>query len=345
MIDLGKIDAPVQLTTEFILSKVSEEMIFFHYFGHFQLHKSYPSKLRADKTPSTGFFIHPVTGAILYNDMATGKKYNCFQFVAALHNTTFKDALRRIACDFGIINCNEKAIAANLLNQTIQFDRELKKETIIQFVPSEWQSHHIKYWKQYDIDIQDLKKNNVYPVAKLFVNKIEYKIDELCFAYIVKEKQITDASGTRNYICKEYIKIYQPHSKAMKWLSNVPIIVPFGLYELKYGTDHICIGKAQKDRMILLKFISSVIGSQNESESALPTSLVKHLCFNFPRRTIIWDADDTGVQNCKKFNSRGFGYFNTPKEFLEEGIKDVSDYVKAFGMKALEQLLIQKGII
>jgi hypothetical protein len=131
----------------------------------------------------------------------------------------------------------------------------------------------------------------------------------------------------------------------MKWLSNVPIHVPFGLYELKYNTDHVVVGKAQKDRLILLKLFQSVIGTQNESESALQDSLVKHLTFSFPRRTIIWDSDETGVTNCTKFNDRGFGYFNTPKHMLEHGIKDVSDYVKEFGLSQLERLLKHKGIL
>jgi hypothetical protein len=98
--------------------------------------------------------------------------------------------------------------------------------------------------------------------------------------------------------------------------------------------------------MEVLKLLHpSVIGTQNESESALPDDIVKHLCFNFPRRTIIWDADETGVEACKKFNAKGFGYFNTPKHLLEKGIKDVSDYAKAFGIEALRELLQQKGIL
>lgn len=341
MIDFGKISEPVKITPEFILSKITEEMIFFHYFGRFELGKVYPSKFRKDKNPSTGFFIHPLSRSILYNDLSTGEKLNCFMFVAKLHNITYLEALKTIACDFGLIKgCESKSSARHAINTSISFDREIKKETLIQFIPGKWTFERLAYWSAYGLTSEDLKKNDVYPVDKLFINKVEYRnLDHLCFAYVVKER----VRGEKEP--RIYVKIYSPYSTNMKWLSNIPITVPFGLYDLKYGTDHIVVGKAQKDRMVLMKFFESVIGTQNESEAALPLYLVKHLCFNFQKRTIMWDADSTGVENCKKFNSRGFGYFNTPKFLLEEGIKDVSDFVAVYGMKALEELLKQKRLL
>lgn len=339
MINFNNIESPLNLSSEFILSKLDESQIFFYYFGHFELGKVYPSKFRKDRSPSTGFFIHPQTRSILYNDLGTGEKLNCFQFVAKLYGCSYYEALKKIASDFGLSKSNTAStLAQQIINQTVQFDREFKKETNIQFLPSSWDNTTLAYWKQYEVSKERLIKEDVYPVKRLFINKIEYSVDDVTFAYLVKEKDSQN-------IEKTYVKIYSPFNKERKWLSNIPLTVPFGLNNLKYGTDHVRIAKAQKDRLVLLNIMDSVIGTQNESEAALTNKLIKHLCFNFPRRTIIWDSDDTGVQNCKKFNSRGFGYFNTPKHLLEKGIKDVSDYVKAFGMKELEKLLISKNII
>lgn len=339
MIDFSQVDAPVNVTREFILSRLSEEMIFFYYFGRFELGKVYPSKLRKDGNPSTGFYINK-TGNIIYNDLKTGEKNNCFTFVSKLFQIPHRDALNKIALDFGLVSSKTiKPIAQSILDQGVEFDKELKKNTLIQFVPGQWTALRASYWAQYGLSIDDIKKGKIYPVDKLFLNKNEIRnLDELCFAYIVEEI-------SKGKVIATYIKIYSPYSTRMKWLSNIPITIPFGLNDLKYGTEHIAIAKANKDRLVLLKLIESVIGTQNESEAALPNELVRHLCFNFPRRTIIWDADEAGVTNCKKFNSKGFGYFNTPKELLDKDIKDVSDYVKAFGLKSLEQLLKQKGII
>lgn len=339
MIDFNQVDAAVNVTREFILSRVSEEQIFFYYFGRFELGKVYPSKLRRDKSPSTGFYINK-TGNIIYNDLCTGEKTNCFTFVSKLFQLPHIDALHKIAYDFGLINhATVKPIAQNILDQGVEFDRELKKNTLIQFIPGQWTERRRMYWGQYSLEVDELKREQVYPVDKLFLNKNEIRnLDELCFAYVVQDRVKGEEPRT-------LVKIYSPYSTTMKWLTNIPLTTPFGMNDLKYGTDHIIVTKAKKDMMVLRKLLPSVIGTQNESASSLTDENVKHLCFNFERRTIIWDSDDAGVTNCKKFNSRGFGYFNTPKELLERDIKDVSDYVKAFGLKALEDLLKQKGIL
>jgi len=337
MIDFGSVIPTHDITTEFILSKLDESHIFSYYFGYFELNKLYPSKLRADKHPSTSFFISTKTGSILYKDFANNKVYNCFNFVAALFNTSFIEAMNIIARDFGLSNINTAKPEAIDVLKNVDFDKQIKAQTIIQVIPSVWESHHIQYWKEYHLDIQKLKANNVYPVKKLFVNKREFVIDPLCFAYLVR----SDDDGYH-----EYLKIYQPlrTTTTGKWINNVPITVPFGLYELK-PSNHIVVGKAKKDEMVLQHFFTSTIGTQNESEAALSDVLVSRFHNEFPRRTIIWDADSAGVESCKKFNDRGFGYFNTPAYLVDRGIKDVSDYVKAFGMKALERLLKSKGII
>lgn len=52
------------------------------------------------------------------------------------------------------------------------------------------------------------------------------------------------------------------------------------------------------------------------------------------------------VESCKKFNDRGFGYFNIPKEYHNKyGIKDASDYIAYFGVDALKELFIEKQIL
>ena len=330
MIDFNQIESPVRITAKYILSKLEDHQIFRYYFGSFELGRNYSSKFRKDGTPSTGFYISK-TGKLVYNDFRTAEKLDCFGFVAKLFNISYGDAVRRVAADFGLVGKPTKRADA-IISHSADFDRTIRKNTLIQFIPGKWTTNRTKYWSLRYVDVSRLKKEEVYPVDRLFVNKIEIKVDELCFAYVVREKD------------KIYVKIYQPFSERMKWLSNIPLAVPFGMSSLKYGTDHVILGKAQKDRLILLTFFESIIGTQNESESALPDSLVKHLVFNFPQRTIIWDADETGVENCKKFNSKGFGYFNTPKQLLPD-IKDTDEFVLDYGMHGLEKLLKSKNLL
>ncbi len=337
MIDFNQVDSAVELTADFVLSRVSEEQILFYYHGHFVLGRSFPSKLRKDGNASAGFYIGK-SGKIMYHDFKTNEHFNCFQYVGRLLRINFNETLQRIVQDFGVVGGNPSKLAQHIIDAGIVFDRETKKDTKIQFSPGKWTEKQLKYWDQYALSQDDLTRENVFPVTRLFVNKTELKnLDELCFAYVV----YTKFKDTAN----PYIKIYSPYSKSMKWLSNVPLTVPFGIDSLKYGTDHVIVTKAKKDMMVLRKLFPSVIGTQNESTSAVPDSLVRHLCHNFPRRTIIWDSDETGVENCKKFNTRGFGYFNTPKSLLAQDIKDVSDYVKAYGLRALEEMLKHKKIL
>jgi hypothetical protein len=315
---------------------VSEEQILFMYHGHFTLGKSFPSKLRKDGNASAGFYIGK-TGKLMYHDFKTNEHLNCFQYVGQALHLNFNEVLHRIANDFGILGGTPTSLAQAVIDAGVKFDRESKKDTKIQFIPGQWTDSRLRYWAQYELTKEELVSENVFPVASLFVNKVEMRsLDELCFAYLVKADKKQE---------NPYIKIYSPYSTSMKWLSNVPLTVPFGLDTLSYGSNHVIVTKAKKDMMVLRKLFPSVIGTQNESTSSLTDEIVKHLCFNFPRRTIIWDSDETGVDNCKKFNSRGFGYFNTPKSLLEQDIKDVSDFVKAFGLKALENLLKEKQIL
>lgn len=324
MINFGEIEVPFILRKEDILQQVDEAQIFYRYFGPFEPGKVYPSKFRTDRNPSTGFYIGR-SGQLMYNDFKTGERLNCFMFVAKMFNTDFKGALKIVAGDFGLSNVYsyEKCSLTNLKYE--------KKPTLIQFMPGRWTEDRVAYWRQYGITTDELRKEEVYPVNKLFVNKLEIRnLDHLCFAYVL------------NYEGKTYVKIYIPYGK-QKWLSNIPLKIPFGIGSLK-TSNHLIIGKAnQKCRIILLKFFENVLGAQNETGAAM--YLILEIAEDYDWKTIIWDNDETGVNNCKKFNDKGFDYFNIPAYLLERGVKDVSDYVKTFGLKSLERLLRSKGIL
>ena len=335
MYDFSKIHAEC-INKNFLLSKVSEEQIFYYYFGKpFKLGDRYNSPFRKDKDPSTGFYINK-SGILTYNDLRTGEKLDCVAFVAKLYNISYSQAIKRIAADFGLIN-SDAAVKVDItsLKPIEGFDKEQKKETIIQIVPGKWDKRHLGYWRIYDINEDELKRERIYPVKELYINKtkIGNKDNNIRFAYL------------ENYKGKEYLKIYTPDDKINKWISNIPLHIPFGLEDLDYSSDTIYITKSKKDLVLLKKLFKSVIATQNESASSLPPDVVEHLCNSFKNRIIIWDNDETGVENCKEFNSKGFGYFNIPiKEYNKYRIKDPSDYVQYYGIDALEELFKQKGI-
>lgn len=335
MIDFSKVQPSISLTADYILKQISDSSVFLYYFGRFELGKAYNSFFRTDRNPSTTFYMSQ-SGALLYHDFSTGESLNCFKFVMKLYNCNFNDALKQIAADFGLINAQTSKVSRRLLEDAKELENSVKSETLIQFIPDKWNSHNLKFWRLYEITQEELEENEVYPVKHLILNKI-----------IVK-----NLSGASRYAYPlkweggEGVKIYSPHETNMKWLSSIPLSRPFGIDKLPYESNVVIISKGVKDAILLKRLFSDVIVTQNESEASLTKETIELLTRKYDQRIIIWDADIAGVNACSKFNKKGFGYFNTPKEdYIKYGIKDCADFVKYFGMAALEDLLKLKNLL
>lgn len=331
MIDFSKVYTE-PINRDFILARLQESDIFYNYHGSFKLGVVYSSKFRKDSTPSCGFYINK-NGKLIYNDLKTGEKLDCFAFVAKLFALTYGEAIQRVAKDFGIIQSDSKLVYKP--NPDFELDLDVKSKTIIQFSPKRWDDNNLLFWRKYDIVREELEKENVFPINELYINKKKiYGKDVQRYAYLER------SNG------EEFVKVYSPYDKQMKWLSNIPLYVPFGLKDLKFKTDTIIITKSKKDLIVCKKLFSDVIATQNESESALGFDVQDMLLSNYEHAIIFWDNDQTGVDNCKKFNEKGFGYFNIPKmEYEKFKIKDASDYVAYYGVDALADLFKEKGIL
>lgn len=335
MIDFSKIKNP-KLNEEWLLSKISASSIFRLYHGDFKIGKVYPSVFRKDNDPSCGFFIHKGTGALLYNDLAKGEKCNCIQFVMKLFALSYYDAIYKIASDFGLIQNTTSIITEEWLKESEDFENEVKKEVLLQFSTKPFTKEDIAYWNQYEITTEDLERENIFSVDQLFLNKKEiFNFEnELRFAY-----PITMEGETK-------VKIYSPHSKKIKWLSSIPNNWCFGLNGLKFKSDTIFITKSRKDELVLKKIFTDVISVQNESEQSLPEHVIEFLNQNYKHKIIVFDADPPGVNACKKFNNKGFGYFNTPRiDYEKYSITDPSDYVKTFSLDLLKEEFKKKNLL
>lgn len=327
MFDFSKV--PVNLDEEYVLSRISESTIFSNYFGNFELRKIYNSPFRRDKDPSTGFYISR-SGNIIFNDLKTGEKLNCFRFVAKLYGLKYHEAITKIAQDFGLIDNYRPRFDKNIV---FKIEEDIRKETIIQFEPAKWHKIYLDYWRQGDILEEDIPKDELYPVKRLWLNKREIETKEIRFAQLVRHEG------------KIYTKVYSPYSPTMKWLSNIPLSIPFGMDTLSNASTTIIIAKSFKDRLVLKRIFTDVIATQNESEAALTLAIQDQLKKQYSKRIICWDNDRTGVENCKKFNDKGFGYFNIPHEYyLNFGIKDPFDFVSYYGIEELKKLLVNKGL-
>ena len=333
-LNFSKIESPHAVNSEWVLSKLSDGQIFYAYFGEFVPYKkTYSSVFRKDTHSSTGFF-YGDSGELVYYDLGTGENLNCFAFVAKMYGIRYGEAVKKIACDFGLLECEGLHFEKKEVNKSIKFEKKNKEERKIQIIPAVWNLKHAKYWRQYGITKEELERENVYAVDKLFIDKNEIvnKENLLRFAYVVNIKG------------KDYMKIYTPYAEKFKWISNINLNVPFGWDTLNLDSETVYVTKSLKDLIVLKKIFPSVLATQNESEGALNSGLVKFLCKNFKKRIIIFDNDSVGIEACKKFNNN-FGYFNIPKEFAYQGIKDVSDFIKSYGLERLKELFKYKNLL
>lgn len=338
MFDFNSVQAPETLNKDFILSRLTDAQIFYYYFGKFDLKNVYPSKFHRDKNPSTGFYISK-SGKIIYNHLnGREPKMDCFAFVQRLYSCEFKEAVKRIAFDFGLISGNPNPIPDKDLKALANFDRSYKKETKIHFKAGKWGVENLAYWKQFHITKDELVREGIYPIDDLFINEVRIpnRNNALRYALTVPSKD------------ELLTKVYSPEKDKdqLKWVSNIPIDLPFGVEKLPVSAPFSFGSKAQKCRIVIMKFLPAVYATQNESRSALSPFTVKKLKFRYPVNYLGWDADEAGLQAMQEMESDGFVPINTGVDlFKETQIKDFSDLAQAQGLKAVEKLFKQYKLI
>ena len=326
----------VFLTTERILSKVSEYDIFKYYMPHqFNLNEVTLSPFRNEKRPS--FMIGNKHGRITFIDFGdTSKRGSCFDFVGMLHYLDLKGTLELIDRDFGLGYKKETRTHEykKIVTEYKQPIPKTKVYTNIQVITRKFTKEELDYWAQYHLDIEDLKKNNVFAVSKVYMNKqlIPAPITELRFGYLYDDKW----------------KIYRPFAKdkRYKWVpNNVPITAMDGRDNIK-DCDVAFINKSKKDHMVISKLFPCSCAVQNEGVGCFSNENVEFIKSNSKRQILSFDSDVTGVTNSQQITQLfGFDYCNVPKIYLEEGIKDWADLAKTHGLDTVEEYLIKKGII
>jgi hypothetical protein len=127
--------------------------------------------------------------------------------------------------------------------------------------------------------------------------------------------------------------------------NNVPITTMDGLQDVE-DCKIAFINKSKKDYMVMKKIFPCSCAVQNEGVGCFSHENVEYLKANSDQQILSFDCDVTGVQNSQQITKLfDFGYCNVPKKYLTEGIKDWADLAKIYGMKTVEQILKQKGIL
>src|SRR6266403_1437679 len=323
------------LTKDYILTKISQEEIFEKYLGiSIQTDSLFTSPLRKDKNPTCGFKYN-INGKLRLKDFSGHFHGDCFDVVAKKLNIDantkigFNIVLDNIAQVFNLHKYSEGNTTNSLSNLDEEYFKKVKSKSIIQIKDRQWNKYDIEYWKKFNISIKVLNYFNVYPCEKIWLNNetnYTYKANDLSYAY--------------NFDNNEY-KIYFPNRSIIRFLSNTSILQ--GINKLTCGKACV-ITKSYKDVMTLKNFGIDAVAPSSE------THLISRQDYTFIKQRYdfifsLMDYDNTGIRMSrllqKTYNIQPL-YFTDRLWNRKKGVggcKDISDYVKKFGVIKTRELI------
>ena len=303
-----------------LLEKLDDYDIYSYYIGQFKPGKLMNSPLRNDdKIPS--FAIFPSrTGDLLFKDHGSGESGNAIKFIKLYRGIQTRDELERELL---------RIVRRMNPNETIKTNNYTKPVgsgvADIGIVRQPFTDIDKRYWKQFHISIDTLKKFNVFSIKYFLCNRVvrgTYKEDSPMYAYKVYDK----------------FKIYRPlASKYTKWRTNLTNRHVQGLAELpKEGGNLLIITKSLKDVMCLYEMGFNAIAASSET-TFIPDDILKSLRTKWKHIVILYDRDAPGMKNARKYSKQyKFDAIFVHKKFKA---KDVSDAVKANSFFAVKEWL------
>lgn len=307
------------LTTQNILSRVSEMDIFRYYCNNLKKPgENFHSPFRKDKEPSAR--VDNYKGKLIFKDFGEGSKtaVDCFGFVQRKYHSTFQEALNIINQDFNLRLQGEKLDKVNINPPIInneQYDKIYTGRSNIRVHYKDWDCQSIKYMQDHKLDYKHVSsKFKVNPIDYFWLNKYQYKAEELSFAsyFGIKED-------------KYIYKIYQPLVKKHKWYHNLTEEIIQGYAQLPQSGDLLIITKAFKDVWTYDSHNISAIAPGAEGWD-IPENIIRDLKERFKRIIVQYDNDIPGIVAMNRLRKKyNLEYFFIPRKL---GIKDFADYCK-----------------
>ena len=324
------------LTRDNILRRANEYDIYRFYLGQdLKIGRAIHSPFRDENNPSFSINVSK-DGSILHVDYGDSEKRgDCVEFVMQLFNLTFRDALNRIDSDMQLGITNKKGTQFVKAEAPIGFIHK-EPPAFIQVITKAFTVEELEYWKMFEINLDDLVKENVFSVKKAFLNRQRMPLpsNELVFAYLQLDKW----------------KIYRPFAryKKDKFRSNIPNDWMSGLDKIVPGSPISLVTKSKKDEILLSKIIPATCSVQSENVVAISSENIQILKKNSILQYVNFDSDETGVQACKYYNQFGFKWINCPKGYYKPDstmIKDFSDLCRYAGFQKVVDYFKSKGLI
>ena len=285
------------------------------------------SPLRQDRNASVSIF-SPDGVKVFYKDFGTGEHGSIFDLLGRMWNRTFSETITKIWDDIDRVKHNR--INLNRTRRGVIH----KSNSILEVRTRQWFDYDIEYWSSYGISMEWLKFGDVYPISHILITRdnITKIIPAEKLAYVYVERKDGRVS----------LKVYQPKSQRLKWLSKHDSSVWDLWSRLPDRGDTLFITSSRKDALCLWEN-TGIPSVSLQGEGYVPKEkVINQLKERFGRVIIFFDNDyDKDENHGHIYASRLSGMFDLdmveiPSEYKS---KDPSDLFKNHGAKTFRRVI------
>lgn len=309
-------------TKEELLKEVTEEEVYYAFFGEFELNVHYSSPLsdRIDKHPS--FTISYWKNELMWRDFGYDIRPNdCIKLVQLLYDLSYKDAIYAIYEKI-VLNNSERTSIKKLPPIESFTKCKIKKINVDQ-----------EYWMQNDISYKDLQFYNIY-TGEVWDNgnRVMYNtLSKPCYVYMFsKEEKIWKAYSPYRDVNRFYANNVAGHIQNDQ---NIGLT----------GSDTIIITKSYKDAIILNKAGFDSIAPHSEGLFVDPWYL-DYLRATYKHIGLLYDNDIQGLKYSKNILDKYSDVldFTLPplKDKDNKLIKDPWLYTLNYGYQGMNDFII-----
>jgi len=314
---------------------MSDRDIIGRYLGIYDLPCKISSPLREDDDRPSFSMQEKNDGVVIWKDFGTGDKGNAIALMARLWHVDYPEALLKIKLD------TENKLPRVSLIHKYNGKIHVTKGSKISVRVRKWQPWDIEFWGSYGISEKFARWCNVFPISHAIFSRegerdVTVPMDKYAYAYF----EWKDG--------KESIKLYQPYSASMKWLSKHDASVwdlwkQVFQYADKVSDKEVIITSSRKDAMCLWANLG-IPALSLQGEGYLPKPQVMQQVLDRFKNVYIWydndfkhESDNPGQDNAKKLISLYPKLQNIciPTSYQA---KDPSDLVKAYGKESLKNI-------
>ena len=310
-----------------LLGKTSEFDIMRFYLNIDVLPALINSPLRQDRNASVSIF-SPDGVKVFYKDFGTGEHGSIFDLLGRMWNRTFSETITKIWDDIDKVKHNR--INLNRTRRGVIH----KSNSILEVRTRQWFDYDMEYWNSYGISMEWLEFGDVYPISHILITRdnITKVIPAEKLAYVYVERKDGKVS----------LKVYQPKSQRLKWLSKHDSSVWDLWSRLPDRGDTLFITSSRKDALCLWEN-TGIPSVSLQGEGYVPKEkVINQLKQRFGRVIIFFDNDyDKDENHGHIYASRLSGMFDLdmveiPSEYKS---KDPSDLFKNHGAETFRRVI------